>query len=221
MMTHVRNCPLLIGLVTELLRATEYTLNDDLEPSVQELLELVVGQHCPESSTHLRCFRVLYEMSLKILPKAVYPCRVEKGEVTQGALQTLEVMASLEEEVAPLRAPLVYDESGLKNLLELLEEYHRKRKLDNVSLALHPDTTSSLLAMGDRQLTQLDEAAVACRKVTSTLLKSLRGTPVSWHASGRAAAVSFCAWYTLDDVVSLGHILLNTSLEDTHPEWNP
>ena len=219
-MAHPRNCPLLIGFVTSLRKESERPENDDLAPLVEELGELVMLTNSTAQATALRGFRVVEELSRRVLPAALYPRQSVKSAVVGRAFETLGTLQANEESVSTFRYARAYDDASLGAVLERLNGYYKKRKLDNIAMALHPDTNKDIAQMSEGQFKQLDETADACRYVIHTLQRHLRGTQVSWSPAGYNAAQCLCRWLTLDEVVSLGRVLLATTTQDAQPIWN-
>ncbi len=211
-MTHPRTCPLLVGMISLLREEVKRPENDDLEEAVEELAERVVEAHSSEADTHLRGFSLLNELFTQVLPCVDY---MKTKSDTRSSLGELEKATQRAESAF---IPIVFSLDGLRDTLDRVQALSDKKELDHISMELRGEDLTGF--NGDKMKAFTDVTTV-CRKVATNLQKSLRGTQVSWHVTGKLAGSVFCRSFPLESTISLVNTLLSTCKENAQPQWTP
>lgn len=211
-MTHPRTCPLLIGMLSTLREEVTRPENDDLEEQVEELAERVAEAHSPEADTHIRCFNLVDALLTKVMPCADYL------KTRPGTRQTLNELEEAAKRQESMYVPEHFTIEGLNNVLARVTALLDKKELDHISMELRGE---DLTGFNDDKLKAFGKVANACNKAAVTLQKSLRGTTVSWHATGRAGCEVLCVSFPMESTISLVETLLNTGKENARISWNP
>jgi hypothetical protein len=217
-MTHPRNCPLLIGYLSVVLKAAEKPENEDLRDPANELLEQVVETGTTEADTQLRGFRLVEELSRRVLPRSNY-VRGTKRRVLGTALHTLGALERNEKAMQVFREGMKYSEEGIDKVLSAAEAEFELRELDDIAAGFL-SSGNALSSVSHHHYGTLESVMNHFRKVADSVKKSLRGVPISWSVVGKEAATCLCAEMMLDHVLELAVVLSRTTESDARPPWN-